>query len=38
LQDGCPSGWLSRRKITAAIGGGVSVSKAQHPWMVVVGP
>ena len=25
-------------KITTAIGGGVSVAKAQHPWMVVVGP
>jgi hypothetical protein len=38
LQDGCPSGWLSRRKIMAAIGGGVSVAKAQRPWTVVVGP
>ena len=25
-------------KITTAVGGGVSVAKAQHPWMVVVGP
>jgi hypothetical protein len=29
---------LSRRKITATIGGGVSVAKAQRPWIVVVGP
>ena len=25
-------------KIAIAVGGGVSVAKAQHPWMVVVGP
>ena len=24
-------------KIATAVGGGVSVAKAQHPWMVVVG-
>jgi hypothetical protein len=26
------------QKIATAVGGGVSVAKAQHPWMVVVGP
>jgi hypothetical protein len=35
-RTGAPSGWLSRRKITATIGGGVSVAKAQRPWIVVV--
>ena len=25
-------------KIAMAVGGGVSVAKAQHPWMVVVRP
>ena len=34
-----PSGLVDRlHKITTAIGGGVSVAKARHPWMVVVGP
>ena len=25
-------------KTAIVVGGGVSVAKAQHPWMVVVGP
>ena len=30
--------WLIMlHKIARAVGGGVSVAKAQHPWMVVVG-
>ena len=31
--------WLIMlHKIATALGGGVSVAKVQHPWMVVVGP
>ena len=34
-----PSGLVDRApQDRDAIGGGVSVAKAQHPWMVVVGP
>ena len=34
-----PVVWLIvLHKIATTVGGGVSVAKAQHPWMVVVGP
>jgi hypothetical protein len=39
MQDRCRRGWvIVLHKITSTTGVGVSVAKAQHLWMIVVGP